>query len=123
MDRHLPGSTVPDTESPRRQTNLLKPILGARIQSRERYDRIPRATESRNGRMIMRTETGGTYRVTGDRVRIVNADLDAAVELAQQHAIGEGKHGVLVTRHGPACFTVAVSAEVPYGITQERERV
>jgi len=102
---------------------LLKPILGARIQSRERYDRIPRATESRNGRMIMRTETGGTYRVTGDRVRIVNADLDAAVELAQQHAIGEGKHGVLVTRHGPACFTVAVSAEVPYGITQERERV
>ncbi len=72
--------------------------------------------------MITTTGTGRTYRVTGDKVRIVNADLNAAVELAQQHAIGEGKHGVLVTRHGPACFTVAVSADVPYGITLERER-
>lgn len=72
--------------------------------------------------MITRTETRRTYRFTRDRVRIVNADLNAAVELAQQHAIGEGRHGVLVTRHGPACFTVASSAAVPYGITQERER-
>lgn len=71
--------------------------------------------------MITTTETGRTYRVTGDKARIVTADLNAAVELAQQHAIGEGKHGVLVTRHGPACYTVAVSADVPYGITQERE--
>ncbi|MFH5877327.1 hypothetical protein [Arthrobacter sp. NA-172] len=71
--------------------------------------------------MITTTETGRTYRVTGDQVRIVNADLNAAVELAQQDAIGEGTHGVLVTRHGPACFTVAVSSDVPYGITHERE--
>ncbi|WP_028266855.1 hypothetical protein [Arthrobacter sp. MA-N2] len=72
--------------------------------------------------MITTTEAGRTYCVTGDKVPIVNADLNAAVDLAQQDAIGEGEHGVLVTRHGPACFTVAVSAEVPYGITQERER-
>lgn len=121
--RPLPGSTAPDTESRRNHANLLKPNLGAGIQSRERYDeRIPRTRESRNGRVITTTETGRIYRVTGDKVRIVNADLNAAVELAQQRAIGEGKHGVLVTRHGPACFTVAVSAEVPYGVTQERER-
>jgi hypothetical protein len=69
----------------------------------------------------MTTETGRIYRVTGDIARMVSEDLDAAVELAQQHAMGEGKHGVLVTRHGPGSFTVAVSGDVPYGITQERE--
>jgi photosystem II stability/assembly factor-like uncharacterized protein len=82
---------------------------------------MPRTTESRNGTVITTTETGRIYRVTGDKRHIVTADLDAAVELAQQHAMGEGKHGVLVTRHGPASFTVAVSADVPYGISQERE--
>jgi hypothetical protein len=83
--------------------------------------RIPRTTESRNGRVIMTIETGRIYRVTGDTARMVSEDLNAAVELAQRHAMGEGKHGVLVTRHGPVSFTVAVSREVPYGITQERE--
>ena len=71
--------------------------------------------------MITTTETGRIYRVTGDTRRLVSEDLNAAVELAQQRAMGEGKHGVLVTRHGPASFTVAVSGEVPYGITLERE--
>jgi photosystem II stability/assembly factor-like uncharacterized protein len=83
--------------------------------------RIPRTTESRNGTVIMTTETGRIYRVTGDTPRMVSEDLDAAAELAQQHAMGEGKHGVLVTRHGPASFTVAVSGDVPYGTTRERE--
>ena len=71
--------------------------------------------------MIMTTEAGRIYRVTGDTPRIVSEDLDAAVALAQQHAMGAGKHGVLVTRHGPASFTVAVSGDVPYGITLEHE--
>ena len=70
----------------------------------------------------MTTETGHIYRVTGDTPRMVSEDLNAAVELAQQHAIREGKHGVLVTRHGPASFTVAVSGDVPYGITLERDQ-
>jgi hypothetical protein len=69
----------------------------------------------------MTTETGRIYRVTGNTQRMVSEDLNAAVELAQQHAMGEGKHGVLVTRHGPASFTVAVSGDVPYGLTQECE--
>ncbi len=52
--------------------------------------------------MITTTETGRIYRVTGDKVRIVNADLNAAVELTQQRAIGEGKHGVLVEHDSDA---------------------
>jgi hypothetical protein len=35
--------------------------------------------------MIMITETGHIYRVTGDSPHIVGADLNAAVGLAQQH--------------------------------------
>jgi hypothetical protein len=71
--------------------------------------------------VITSTETGRIFRVTGDTPRLVSEDLNAAVDLAQEHAMGEGKHGVLVTRHGPSSFTVAVSGEVPYGITLERE--
>nr|WP_173160779.1 hypothetical protein [Arthrobacter sp. 68b] len=83
--------------------------------------RIPRPTERRNCTVITTIETGRVYRVTGDTPRTVREDLNTAVELAQQHAMGEGKHGVLVTRHGPASFTVAASVDVPYGVTQERE--
>jgi hypothetical protein len=71
--------------------------------------------------VITTTETGRVYGVTGDTARMVSEDLNAAVELAERHAMAEGKHGVLVTRHGPASFTVAVCGHVPYGITQERE--
>ncbi|WP_159825963.1 hypothetical protein [Arthrobacter sp. 9AX] len=71
--------------------------------------------------MITNAENGRIYRVTGESAHVVNENLNAAVELAQQDAIGEGKHGVLVTRHGHASFTVAVSGDVPYGITRECE--
>lgn len=68
--------------------------------------------------MIATIETGRIYRVAGDNARIVSEDLNAAVDVAQQHAVAEHKHGVLVARHGPASFTVAVSGDVPYGSTQ-----
>jgi hypothetical protein len=65
------------------------------------------------------TGTGRIYRVTGDRPRLIEEELNAAVELARQQAIKEGRHGILITRHTPASFTVAVSTDVPYGITRE----
>ena len=71
--------------------------------------------------MIRTTENGRCYCVTGDEPHLIEEDLNAAVELAQQQALEEGRHGILVTRHGPASFTVAVSADVPFGITRERE--
>ncbi|WP_258074004.1 hypothetical protein [Arthrobacter sp. Y81] len=45
--------------------------------------------------------------------------LNAAVEAALQYATKEGRHGILVTRHGHTTFTVAVSGKVPYGQTWE----
>jgi hypothetical protein len=78
-------------------------------------------SESRKRRMIRTTENGRGYGVTGDEPRLIEEHLNRAVELARQRAVEEGRHGVLVTRDGPASFTVAVSADVPHGITRERE--
>jgi hypothetical protein len=69
--------------------------------------------------MITTIKTGSTYHVTGDEPESIQEDLNSAVELARHHAMKGGRHGILVTRLGPASFTVALSAEVPYGITQE----
>jgi hypothetical protein len=73
--------------------------------------------------MIRTTENGRCCGVTGDEPHLIEGDLNAAVELAQQQALNEGRPGILVTRHGPASFTVAVSADVPFGITREHEQV
>lgn len=65
--------------------------------------------------------TGPPYHVAGDEPQLVTERLDAAEKLAQQWALTEGRHGILVTRHAPRSFTVTLSAEVPYGTTQERD--
>lgn len=71
--------------------------------------------------MILTTELGRIYRVTGNDRQAIDADLEQAVELVQRTAIKEGRGGVLLTRHGHSSFTVALSDQVPYGTTQERE--
>lgn len=69
--------------------------------------------------MINIIQAGRAYHVTGDNPQSIQEDLDSAVELARQQAVKDGRHGIMVTRLGPASFTVTLSAEVPYGITQE----
>jgi hypothetical protein len=76
-------------------------------------------TESKTAKMITTIQTGHTYHVTGDKPQSIQEDLDSAVELARHQATKDGGHGILVTRLGPGSFTVTVSADVPYGITQE----
>ena len=49
-------------------------------------------------------------------------DLNAAVDIAREHAMTEGRHGILVTQHGYTRYTVAVSRDVPYGQTHERRQ-
>ncbi|BCW66752.1 hypothetical protein NicSoilB4_15150 [Arthrobacter sp. NicSoilB4] len=65
--------------------------------------------------------TGHTYPVTADEPQLIAERLEAAERSAQERALREGNHGILVTRHGPTSFTVTLSADVPYGITQERD--
>ncbi|MFT4471335.1 hypothetical protein ACMX2H_15640 [Arthrobacter sulfonylureivorans] len=45
--------------------------------------------------------------------------LNAAVEELQKIAAIDADCGILVTRTGPGQFTVELSDDVPYGITQE----
>jgi len=50
----------------------------------------------------------------------VENDLNTAVDMAREHAMQEGRHGILVTQHGYTSYTVAVSRDVPFGQTHER---
>ncbi|MCB5290998.1 hypothetical protein [Arthrobacter sp. SO3] len=48
-------------------------------------------------------------------------ELNIAVDKARAKAEQEGRQGILVTRHGQSRFTIEISAEVPYGLTQDRQ--
>jgi hypothetical protein len=47
--------------------------------------------------------------------------LEAAHAAVRSLALSGRRHGVLVTRHGYDSYSVALSSEVPYGMTYERE--
>ncbi|MGZ3387541.1 MAG: hypothetical protein ACXVB5_21925 [Isosphaeraceae bacterium] len=70
---------------------------------------------------MITANTRPTYHVTADQPQLIAERLDAAEKLAQERALRQGSHGILVTRHGSTSFTVALSEDVPYGITQERD--
>ena len=60
--------------------------------------------------------------VIADSTRLVEARLDAAVLDLQSVASRTGTRGIMVTRLNPGHFIVALSDEVPYGRTHERQR-
>jgi hypothetical protein len=72
--------------------------------------------------MITATTTP-VFHVVAHEPELIAERLDAAEKLAQKAALREGIYGILVTRLGPTSFTVALSTEVPYGTTQERDLV
>lgn len=47
--------------------------------------------------------------------------LDTAHHAVRSLAVSGRRHGVLITRHGHDTYTLAVSPDVPYGMTYERE--
>jgi hypothetical protein len=70
----------------------------------------------------MITATAGPVcHVSADEPQLIAHRLDIAEKLARERALMEGNLGILVTRHGPTSFTVNLSPDVPYGITQERD--
>lgn len=58
--------------------------------------------------------------ITDHDAGTVEKDLNTAVDIALEYALTEGLHGILVTQHGYASYTVAVSGDVPFGQTRER---
>ena len=72
--------------------------------------------------MITTIEAGRYFHVRANTQDQIDDDLNTAVEMARAHAPKEGWPGVLVTRHGPDVYTVALSSTVPYGQTLERDQ-
>lgn len=66
----------------------------------------------------MNTATTPT-KITATTVDEANQLLDIVVDELKHHAIKEGTHGILVTKTGPGQFTVELSEDVPYGVTEE----
>ncbi|WP_427132004.1 hypothetical protein [Pseudarthrobacter sp. S9] len=69
---------------------------------------------------MIKTRTDLVLEVHAENAAHLEEELDAAVRLARAKAMEERRHGILVTRLSPKLFTVAVSAEIPYGLTLER---
>jgi hypothetical protein len=61
--------------------------------------------------------------ITAHDPHTIESNLTTAVEMARQHAILEGRHGILVTQHDYTRYTVAVSRDVPFGQTHERREL
>jgi hypothetical protein len=58
-------------------------------------------------------------KITASSVDEADNLLDAVVDELQQLAGQDGVHGILVTKTGPGQFTVELSEEVPFGVTEE----
>lgn len=71
--------------------------------------------------MITTIEAGRYFHITGLSPAEIADSITTAVEIARDHSVNEGWQGILVTRHGPDTYTVNLSADVPYGVTLERD--
>lgn len=69
---------------------------------------------------MIENSTDLVLEVTATDKASMDRELDSAVQIAREHAMRDGRRGILVTRHGAASFTVAVSHHVPFGLTQEK---
>lgn len=70
--------------------------------------------------------TNAIYKVTLQAAARSGGDalqeqLESAHEKVRSFAVSDGQHGVLITRHRHNVYTLAVSPEVPYGRTYERD--
>lgn len=64
----------------------------------------------------------GFLEVTAHDRKSLENDLNTAEAVAQNHAMQERDHGILVTRYNPTTYTVALSREVPFGQTHEHQQ-
>jgi hypothetical protein len=71
--------------------------------------------------MITVIDPGRYFHVTVDNGKDRDEEIDEAVSRARASSETLGWMGVMVTRHSPNVFTVALSENVPYGVTAERD--
>lgn len=68
---------------------------------------------------MIRNHSDILLEVTAKDPASLEKDLNAAVEIARTSAMNHG-YGIWVTQHGFTSYTVAVSPDVPFGLTRER---
>jgi hypothetical protein len=68
---------------------------------------------------MIRTHSDILLEVTAKDLASLEKDLNEAEEIARASAMNNGC-GIWVTQHGFTSYTVAVSPEVPVGLTRER---
>lgn len=71
--------------------------------------------------MITVVDPGRYFHVTIENGKDRDKEINEAVSRARQSSETLGWMGVMVTRHSPNVFTVALSENVPYGVTAERD--
>lgn len=69
----------------------------------------------------MTPSSGLIAEIAATEASTLEDEINNAVDKARAKAEQEGRHGILLTRHGHSRFTIEISAEVPYGMTQERQ--
>jgi hypothetical protein len=71
----------------------------------------------------MMNETARDYpiTITATSRDALEHELNHALSLTQEVAMGEGLRGILVTHEAPGRFTVALDDDVPFGLTREKQ--
>ncbi|WP_139006298.1 hypothetical protein [Arthrobacter crystallopoietes] len=59
--------------------------------------------------------------VAGTGWEVLQEQLEDTHEEVRSFAVSDGRYGVLITRHRHDTYTLAVSPDVPYGMTYERD--
>lgn len=70
--------------------------------------------------MIVTIEPGRYFHVSGSSPHEIASLITEAVGLAHENSKDHGWLGVLISRHNPSLYTVALSHLVLYGQTAER---
>ena len=68
---------------------------------------------------MITTIAAGHYRVTGSTHHEIDEGIHTALQAAQEYSTTGSRQGIVITRHAPDSYTVALSQDVPYGLTVE----
>lgn len=102
--------------------------LGEQLETKDSFSETTEPMAGSQGAEIARSPEGTTGAEVSSELIIkieakdrssLNQQLDRAVTTAQAQAIGEGRRGILVTRHSHDAFSVTLSETVPFGQTLE----
>ena len=75
------------------------------------------------GAKMITTIAAGHYRVTASTRHEIDEGIHTALEAAQHYSMTGSRQGIVITRHAPDSYTVAVSQDVPYGLTVEAKEL